>query len=358
MFACSSLTPKRQYFFLSDFYHWGGTVTFTVHLLNSIGRKQIVRIGNVPKGDKITGNFGYDIDYQIVSSDFIDKVHKPFITDFFKYYHVLHKLKRNDITIVIHDPTEISEETAPYLKYWNVICIRKTFQEYLKNNYNVYSKFLYHPFYPYSTKNNNDGGSLAEYGNGHIEEHDREIEVEKTNAVSISRVEYGKNTEIIMDANKLLKKEEKDHPHHYDFTIKIHGPFNPKYVSHKLGGEQNFRQYYRGTFAKSFGAVSAILNKAKFVVDLSTIHNDGGGTQYTFLEAIHHGAALIINREWIGNVAAKYCDFKEGYNCYAISNAQELANIIKNSKKIDTDRIVNNSKKLMDRHVNADWSSV
>jgi glycosyltransferase involved in cell wall biosynthesis len=358
MSAYSSLAPKRQYFFLSDFYHWGGTVTFTAHLLNKIGRKQIVRIGNVPKGDKITGNFGYGLDYQIVSLDFIDKVDKPFVVDFFKYYHVLRKLKRDDITIVIHDPTEISEETAPYLEYWNVICIRKAFQEYLKNNYNVHSKFLYHPFYPYSTKNNNDGGSLAEYSNGHIKEHDREKEIEKTTTVSISRVDYGKNTEIIMDANKLLKKEEKDCGHHDDYTIKIHGPFNPQYVNDKLGGGQNFRQYYRGTFAKSFRAVSAILNKAKFVVDLSRIYNDGGGTQYTFLEAIYHGAALIINRKWIEDLAPKYCDFKEGYNCYAISNAQELAEIIKNSKNLDTDRIVNNSKKLMDRHVNASWSSV
>jgi glycosyltransferase involved in cell wall biosynthesis len=351
MSACSTLAPKRQYFFLSNFYHWGGTVTFTAHLLNSIRRKKIIRIGNVPEDDKITGNFGYGLDYQIVSSDFIDKVDKPFITDFFKYYHVLHKLKRNDITIVIHDPTEISKEIAPYLEYWNVICIRKSFQEYLRNNYNVYSKFLYHPFYPYSIENNNS--SSEEYGSGYIKERNREIE--KTSTVSISRVDYGKNTDIIMDANKLLKKEGKDHN---DYTIKIHGPFNPQYLDHMLGGEQNFRQYYRGTFAKSFRAVSTILNKAKFVVDLSTISNDGGGTQYTFLEAIHHGAALIINRKWIEDLAARYCDFKEGYNCYAISNAQELAEIIKNSKNIDTARIVNNSKKLMDRHVNAGWSSV
>lgn len=354
MSSCSTLAPNRQYFFLSDFYHWGGTVSFAAHLLNSIGRKQIVRIGIVPRDDKITGNFGYGLDYQIVSSDFIDKTPNPFITDFFKYYHVLHKLKRDDITIVIHDPTEISKENAPYLVYWNIICIRKSFQEYLKNYYDVHSKFLYHPFYPYSTDNNN-GDNLAQYDNGHVDEYDLEIKIEKTSAISISRVDYGKNIEMIMDANKLLK-EEKDH--YYDYTIKIHGPFNPQYVDHMLGGEQNFRKYYRGTFAKSFRAVSTILNKSKFVVDLSTICNDGGGTQYTFLEAIHHGAALIINRKWIEDLAPKYCDFKEGYNCYAVSNAQELAEIIKNSKNIDTERIVNNSKKLMDRHVNAGWSSV
>ncbi len=155
MSACSSLAPKRRYFFLSDFYHWGGTVTFTAHLLNSIGRKQVIRIGNVPKSSVISGNFGYGLDYQILHSDFLDETSKPFIIDFFNYHHILHKLKRNDITIVIHDPTEISEQNAPYLEYWNVICIRKAFQQYLKDKYNVHSKFLYHPFYPYSTENDN-----------------------------------------------------------------------------------------------------------------------------------------------------------------------------------------------------------
>jgi hypothetical protein len=353
MSACSSSASPRQYFFLSDFYHWGGTVTFTAHLLNSIGRKQIILVGSVPKDDKITGNFGYGLDYQIVHSNFLDDASKPFITDFFNYHHVLHKLERNDITIVIHDPTEVSEQNAPYLEYWNVICIRKAFQQYLKDEYNIHSKFLYHPFYPYSTENDNSSSS-AEYDNDHIKR-DRDVKIEKTSTISICRVDYGKNMEIIMDANKLLKKEEKDGN---DYTIKIHGPFNPQYVDHMLGGEQNFGQYYRGTFTKSFKAISNILNKAKFVVDLSTIHNDGGGTQYTFLEAIHHGAALIINRKWIEGLAPKYCDFKEGYNCYAISNAQELTEIIKNSKNMDTTRIVNNSKKLMDRHVNAGWSSV
>lgn len=343
---------QRQYFFLSDFYRWGGTVTFTAHLLNTLGRKHILRIQNAPNDNEVSGNFGYGIDYKIVTSEFLDNINNPFITDFFRYNHLLEKLTRHDITIVIHDPTEISQENVLYLKYWNIICIRKAFQEYLKNKYNLHSKFLYHPFYPYSTENNNN--SLVEYNNS-IKEDYHKIQTEKRDAVSISRVDYGKNTEIIIEANRLLRKEEKDQ---YDCMVKIHGPFNPQYVNHMLGGEQNFRQYYRGTFAKSFKAVSNILNKAKFVVDLSIINNDGGGTQYTFLEAIHHGAALIINRKWIEALNPKYCDFKEGYNCYAISDAQELAGIIKNNKNIDTAKIVNNAKKLMDRHTNADWSSV
>ena len=105
-------------------------------------------------------------------------------------------------------------------------------------------------------------------------------------------------------------------------------------------------------------AISRILNKAKFVVDVTLIPNDGGGTQYTFLEAIYHNAALIINRNWIESVDKKYQDFKEGYNCFAVSNGEELAEIIKNSKNTDIEKVVKNSKKLLHRHINADWSLI
>jgi hypothetical protein len=65
---------------------------------------------------------------------------------------------------------------------------------------------------------------------------------------------------------------------------------------------------------------------------------------------------LIINRKWIEDVDPKFRDFKEGYNCYAVSNGHELAEIINNSKKIDTNKIIHNAKKLIERHTTVDWS--
>jgi glycosyltransferase involved in cell wall biosynthesis len=157
--------------------------------------------------------------------------------------------------------------------------------------------------------------------------------------------------EIIIGANKLIEKRGPN------CTVKIYGSCNSHYVDNILGGDVSFKRYYYASFPKSFKAISNILNKSKFVVDLSTIRYDGGGTQYTFLEAIHHGCALIINRAWIEELPENCCDFKEGYNCYAVSSAQELANIIKNAKNMDTERTMNNSKKLMIRHINAQWAS-
>lgn len=87
------------------------------------------------------------------------------------------------------------------------------------------------------------------------------------------------------------------------------------------------------------------------MVDLSFLPNDGGGTQYTFLDALYHNCAIILNRQWIENVDANYRDFKEGENCYAVSDAQELKELLDDVENIDTTKIVQNARKLLDRHI-------
>ncbi len=97
------------------------------------------------------------------------------------------------------------------------------------------------------------------------------------------------------------------------------------------------------------------------MIDLSFLPSDGGGTQYTFLDAIYHNCAIVLNRQWIENVDPKYRDFKEGENCYAVSNAEELKELLDNMRNIDTIKIVQNARKLLDRHIiNAaeEWNEV
>ncbi|MDQ3888792.1 MAG: hypothetical protein M3251_05910, partial [Thermoproteota archaeon] len=58
-----------------------------------------------------------------------------FITDIFQHLECLRKLKRKakeEVTIVIHDPSEISKVNEPYLKYWNIITIRKSMQQFIR----------------------------------------------------------------------------------------------------------------------------------------------------------------------------------------------------------------------------------
>ena len=339
-------TPDRNYFFMSNFHKWGGAVTFTAHLLNTLGINKVLRI--TKNTDKIEsgGDFGYGLKYQFVSPQSVDDAVKPFITDFFQYDFMLPKLRRCDVTVVIHDHTEVPLSDISYMQNWNIISIRKTFQSYLKEKYNLSSRFMYHPFYPYNThksKENYSHNALSPT-----------LGYQKKSAISISRVDYGKNIDILIKANQILEKKANCD---LQSLIKIYGPFNRRYVDDCLGGYATFRRYYQGTFRKSFKSISNILSGAKLVVDLSTFKNDGGGTQYTFLEAIHHGAALVINRKWIESVPPEYCDFKEGYNCYAASNESELSQLISN-KNLDTNKVAANAKKLLSRHINADWSSV
>ena len=318
------------FFFLSD-YMYGGCATFTAHLLHTLNRREVFSIAK--RFEIRKRNFGYGIRYQNVPLEYFDTVKNIFITDIFQHFECLGKLKRKgkrEITIVIHDPGEISTFNEPYLKYWNIITIRKSMQQFLRNIYGMESKFIYHPFYPYQIQ--------QQQGDGEEEEEN------KTHAVSISRIDFYKNIEIILDANKGAEN-----------PVKIYGWANSKYVSQRLDTDA-FNQYYQGKYVKSFNATSEILRKAKFMVDLSFLPNDGGGTQYTFLDAIYHNCAIILNRKWIENVDAKYRDFKEGENCYAVSKAEELKELLNNAKNIDTSKIVQNARKLLLRHVNkVEW---
>ena len=71
---------------------------------------------------------------------------------------------------------------------------------------------------------------------------------------------------------------------------------------------------------------------------------EGGRTQYSFLDAIYRNCAIILNRQWIENVDQEYRDFKEGENCYAVSNAEELKELLDDVKKnIGTSKVIQNA---------------
>jgi glycosyltransferase involved in cell wall biosynthesis len=251
---------QRPFFFLSD-YMYGGCLTFTVHLLYSLGKKLVFKISK--NHEKRTRDYGYGIEYQKVPLTVFDAVKNPFITDMYRHFDRLKKLKRKDVAIVIHDPGELSRYNEPYLKYWNIITIRKSMQSFLQERFGIESRFLCHPFYPYP---------IIDSGQYHVE---------RKEAVSISRVDFQKNIEMMLEANKGAKK-----------SINIYGWVNKRYASEKLE-TISFSKYYQGRYNKSFSAISIILSNSKFMVDLSSLPMDGGGTQYTFLDAIYHNCALM-----------------------------------------------------------------
>jgi hypothetical protein len=315
-------------------YLIGGATTFTAHLMYTLAKFRtnniVLRVGN--RTEKKLRDFGYGLSYMNISNTSLVNVRCAIVVIFKeRYIHVLDTLNKNiqliyPVVMIIHDHRDISEKAIPFIRNYKLVTMRRMVQKYLKEKYDLDSTFIHHPFYPYPVVIKN-----ARYG-----------------AVSISRISFEKNIDIIINANRFLESHQ---------FIRIYGCPSRIYVYRTLGGERGeFGKYYFGKFEKSFSTLTNILSGVKFVVDLSVLKHDGGGTQYTFLEAIHNGCALILHRKWLENreLDASYSDFKEGYNCYAVESAEELAELVRRNE--DTSKVTQNATKLMTRHIDAPWS--
>lgn len=294
---------------------YGGWVTFTAHLLYLLKSKgNSVRLFKAKEDTKNNTkyDYGYGITYWNINKSQLRKLENPIITavdknnyDFLPFLFGAY--------LVIHDPTELSEELLKILNKFKIITIRKTVHDLLATKYGIGSQLIAHPFY-----------------NRHAE-----AEAKTDEAVSISRVDFDKHTEIILEANKLLEK-----------PIMIYGNVNRLYEHFRLEA-LDFRKYYSGSFGKRFEDVDRILSPSKYMVDMSAIKGDGGGTQYTFLEAIANDCVVVLNKKWFVNGEN---EMKDGINCVSASNAEELAEIIKSKDSFESIR--KEAKEILRRHDN------
>jgi len=313
---------------------YGGWVTFTAHL----SKKYNYPIHKITKKtEKNKRDFGYDCPYQNLCLADALQLDNIMITAIDKHYWQYLHLFPQDTEIVIHDPTECKSsktgnpliqkigELNPVLPNFKVITIRESVQDYLFKNFKINSQFLRHPFFNYAKEN--------QQGLGH-------------KCVSIARIDFDKNTDLLLKANALIKKK-KNH-------IYLFGAENRIYVHHKLK-DLNVQEYWKGKFPKNLEPTydnKSILKDAKYMIDMSIIKGDGGGTQYTFLEAIYQDCILILHNEWI----TKGSLFVSGNNCLGVSNEEELATILNNDiDKELSDLILNNSKKIIEDHLSVDW---
>ena len=300
---------------------YGGWVSFTAHLANKYNYK-IYKI--TKRTEKKTRKFGYGAEYQNLTIEDAVKLPNILITAIDKkYYEYLSQFPDNT-SLVIHDPTEIKgKSTQPVidnLDRLNIFTIRKTVHELLKTKFNKQNTFKHHPLYEYPF----------------------ETQIKNRN-VSISRVDFDKNTHEIIKANDNLPE---------NLQVQIYGAKNDLYVYHCLQNKMklDLDKYYKGTFKKGFDELSNILSTAKFVVDLSAIKGDGGGSQYTFLEAIYQNCVLILNKKWVDNVET---EFKHNHNCYVVEDAEELESLLKSNPP--TENILKNARELLQPHINAEW---
>lgn len=131
--------------------------------------------------------------------------------------------------------------------------------------------------------------------------------------VATSRVDFDKNTAMILDANRL------------GANIDIVGFENRLYTKFKICPDYPEWVQSKGDHPRSGVGSYRKLCYARGMVDLTDIKGDGGGTQYTFLEAWDAGALPIIGDWWV----RKGDDMVPGKNCLSIADAEQLAKLCK-----------------------------
>jgi hypothetical protein len=198
--------------------------------------------------------------------------------------------------LVLHDPTELDKELLGWLQAagTRVVTIRrqspKTFERLcgLKG-----ARFVAHPYVPVDTVN--------------------PVPWKPWNAVALSRLDFDKRTEMIVGANQFLPEDKR---------VRIYGSCNRMFTHHKIDPFfPKWEDDYYGAFPKDEDAAVKLAMRANYMVDLSVIKNDGGGTQYTFLEAWNAKSVPIIHKKWVMPDDAML----PGYNCVAVENIEELA---------------------------------
>ncbi len=306
---------------------YGGWVTFTAHLCLKY-KCELFKIAK--RTEKRKREYGYNVQYQNITMDDLLQKNNFVITAVDKHYWEYLQLFPKGTMLIIHDPTELKgkqNEIVKLIKHFKIITIRKTVQEFIKKEYNIDTDFLSHPFYEYpKTSEPSDYYSL-----------------------SISRIDFDKHTDLILKANELIEDGGK--------KIQIFGAENRLYVHHKLK-DLNFEEYWKGKYPKTLPLSHEgkdLLNDCKFVVDMSIIKGDGGGTQYTFLEAIYHDCALILHKDWVdqGNT------FQKDHNCYVVGYTDnvgvEIATIINSPLDDKYQTILKNAKEIIQENIQVKW---
>jgi len=295
----------------------GGWITYSSHLvLRDYPNEHIIKVGK--RLEKKLRPFGFGIHYQNIPKEAVKTIQKPIVLSFDNHFEdVIPYL--NEPVLLMHDTAEPKKRLTDFYKSCKRIIVnRKTLQTFLKEEYDLKSDHVEHPFYQYPIPKTNWN--------------------KKTKAKNIARVEFRKNQDIICKANHMIKN-----------PIEIWGKRNQIYVYQKLkalGFDKWSKGGKSGKYANDFKVHNDLLEDCKFVVDLAKYVRDGGGMQYTFLEAIYQDSALILNRDWVEQPDS---DWKEGYNCLAVSNEKELADIINDSP--NTEKMCRNAKKLLKKHI-------
>lgn len=298
-------------FYLSD-AGYGGWPTFTAHLMHGLEQPHLFKVGNRTEGQHRP--FGRGVAYRNLSigdacayaEGSLIVVAAP------KQADNAAALIKAGASLVIHDPTEVKSEATKALipKARNVITVRKSNINMLRD-LGADPLYIPHPYKRCPV---------------HAEAAHRML------ACSISRIDFDKHIDLIAEANTLLAPQR----------IAIYGYENRLYTHHKLDQKvPHWREHYRGAFPKdTLWGGYRMARLYRTVVDMSVIVGDGGGTQYTHLEAFDAGCNLVLNKGWFqeGGEVNRYVQFA--------NTPVELAKLVSDTEWDGTD----DPQDLLDEH--------
>lgn len=290
---------KVDLFYLSP-NPYGGWVTYTSHLM-----KAMRAVGIEPRLFKIrerseakTRPFGYNEVYQNITLETaLASPNKKLIVAAAKNFkEETDGLWNAGAGLVVHDPTEIKNLPSDVGTERRVVVVRRAGLKILPH-----ATFIPHPYIRRTSPD--------------VVDRDR-------HAISVSRVDFDKHTDILLDANRLLPTDKR---------ISIRGFENRIYTRFKIVPKYPEWKQSIGHFPREPDAAFNLLQQHRFSIDMSEIKGDGGGTQYTFLESWDAGCVLVINAAWMNGVVEKD-DMQPEFNCRRVGDAEELARILANAE--------------------------
>lgn len=178
-------------------------------------------------------------------------------------------LAASGATVVIHDPTEVKGPVAEELaRARHIVAVRPVMAAELRRQ-GLPAEWIQHPY-----------------------ERARPRTLGELYAVAFSRIDFDKHTELICQANRLVEPAQR---------VALYGSVNRMYEHHRLERAcPGWRTYYQGSPGpEDLWAGARLAARARYAVDMSLIRGDGGGTQYTHLEAWDAGTRLILHRGWL-----------------------------------------------------------
>lgn len=318
------MSDRISLFYLSH-CRVGGWVTYTVHLVRSLQQCGLeVDLYEVKtRTEEKKRKFAEDVEYQNLSLADAMKIAESTVSIvvalgnrfYDKGFPILQKARN----VVLHDTAEVNGGLVDFLKSneINTITIRQAITDFLKER-GLSTTPILHPYVPY-----------------------KDLPTEKDwNAVSTSRICWDKYTHWIYEANELIGKE----PPWDRYRARVYGFDNRAYSCRKLTPRfPEWRKEWYGPFKTGEGVRLAA--RSRFVIDLTEIKGDGGGTQYTFLEAFDAGAVLILNNAWL---KVKRDVMIAGVNCLGVSDPTDLSLVLQEPR--DYAHIIANGKAMLANH--------